>query len=156
MIGAHSMADSKYVRWYKKPAKEWIEALPVGNGRLGAMVFGKVAHERIQLNENTLWDGHKQDTTNPEALKHLPEVRRLLFKGKNQEATNHANRYLMGNPTRIKSYQSLGDLWIDTGQDESLVQDYRREVDLDTAIVKITYRIGDAHFTREIFASHPA
>src|SRR5687768_14725065 len=64
--------------WYRQPAREWMEALPVGNGRLGAMVFGAVDKERIQLNENTLWDGHRQDTTNPEALKHLPEVRRLL------------------------------------------------------------------------------
>ena len=149
-------ADARpYVLWYKKPAEEWVEALPMGNGRLGAMVFGRVAHERIQLNENTLWDGHKQDTTNPEALKHLPEVRRLLFEGKNKEATDLANQYLMGNPTRIKSYQSLGDLWIDTGQDESQVQDYRRELDLDTGIVKVSYRLGDATFTREIFVSHP-
>ena len=82
-----ALADGKarpLVLWYRQPAREWIEALPIGNGRMGAMVFGKPDHERIQLNDNTLWDGHPQDTTNPEALKHLPEVRRLLFEGKNK------------------------------------------------------------------------
>src|SRR5688572_18159008 len=72
--------------WYRQPASKWVEALPVGNGRLAAMVFGKVPVERIQLNEETLWDGYPRDTTNPEALKALPEVRRLLFEGKNREA----------------------------------------------------------------------
>jgi len=91
-------ASERLTLWYRQPAKEWIEALPVGNGRLGAMVFGKIDRERIQLNENTLWDGHPQDTNNPEALKHLPEVRRLLFAGKNQEATELADKYLMGHP----------------------------------------------------------
>src|SRR5690242_12921615 len=75
-VSSFAMADTRpNVLWYKQPARQWVEALPIGNGRLGAMVFGRVAHERIQLNDNTLWDGHKQDTTNPEALKHLPEVR---------------------------------------------------------------------------------
>lgn len=140
--------------WYRQPAKEWIEALPVGNGRLGAMVFGSPGKERIQLNENSLWDGHRQDTTNPDALKYLPEVRRLLFAGKNQEATALAEKRLMGRPDRIKSYQSLGDLWLDPG-DEAEATDYRRELDLDTGIARTTYRIGDATFTREVFASRP-
>ncbi len=140
--------------WYQQPAQEWVEALPIGNGRLGAMVFGKVDQERIQLNEDTLWDGHRQDTNNPEALKHLPEVRRLLFAGKNQEATELADKYLMGHPTGVKSYQSLGDLWLETGTTEP-VSDYRRELDLDTGTVKVTYRVGEAQFTREIFASMP-
>lgn len=140
--------------WYRQPAKEWVEALPIGNGRLGAMVFGKPDSERIQLNDNTLWDGHPQDTTNPEALKHLPEVRRLLFEGKNKEATDLADKYLMGHPSGVKSYQSLGDLWIETGHGDA-VSDYRRELDLDSGIVKVSYRADGATFTREVFASHP-
>ena len=140
------------VLWYKQPAKEWIEALPIGNGRMGAMVFGKPDHERIQLNDNTLWDGHPQDTTNPEALKHLPEVRRLLFEGKNNEATQLADKYLMGNPKGVKSYQTLGDLWIDTGHGEK-VEDYRRELDLETGIVTVSYRIGEVRYKRELYAS---
>ncbi|MGQ9523463.1 MAG: glycoside hydrolase family 95 protein [Armatimonadota bacterium] len=142
------------VLWYTRPASEWIEALPVGNGRLGAMVFGKPDGERIQLNENSLWDGHKQDTTNPDALRYLPEVRRLLFEGKNREATELAEKYLMGRPARIKSYQSLGDLWLDTGHGEQ-VDGYRRELDLDSAVVRVQYRAGDTTFTREVFASAP-
>src|SRR5689334_20388787 len=81
--------------WYTSPASVWLDALPIGNGRLGAMVFGKLDDERIQLNENTLWDGFARDTTNPEALKNLTEVRRLLFAGQNAEATKLAEG-LMG------------------------------------------------------------
>jgi alpha-L-fucosidase 2 len=139
--------------WYRQPAKAWMEALPIGSGRLGAMVFGDPARERIQLNENTLWDGHPQDTTNPEALRYLPEVRRLLFEGKNAEATALAEQHLMGSPTRIKSYQSLGDLWLDFGGGGA--DTYRRDLDLNTAISHVSYRAGGTRFDREIFASHP-
>ncbi|MGC8835215.1 MAG: glycoside hydrolase family 95 protein, partial [Armatimonadota bacterium] len=140
--------------WLRQPAKRWDTAFPVGNGRLGAMVFGGVAHERIQLNENSLWDGHKRDTTNPDALKYLPEVRRLLFEGKNREAEELAGKHLMGRPSRIKSYQSLGDLWIDTDAPEQ-VEEYRRELDLDSAVVTVSYKTADGWFTREVFASAP-
>ena len=140
--------------WYRQPAREWIEALPLGNGRLGAMVFGHVCHERLQLNENTLWDGHRQDTTNPDALKYLPEVRRLLFAGRNAEATALAQQHLMGHPMGVKSYQSLGDLWLDM-DDAETASDYRRTLDLDTGVARVSYRIGDAQYTREIFATAP-
>ncbi len=140
--------------WYKHPAREWVEARPVGNGRLGAMVFGGVLKERIQLNENSLWDGHRQDTNNPEALKHLPEVRKLLFAGRNREATDMAGKYLMGNPQRVNSYQTLGDLWIDSHVSYP-VEDYRRELDLETGIVRTSYRAGGTRFVGEVFVSHP-
>ncbi len=140
--------------WYKQPAIEWMEALPVGNGRLGAMVFGGVAKERIQLNEESLWDGHPMERNNPETLRNLPEVRRLLFAGENKKAEELADRHLMGNPKRIKSYQTLGDLFLDFG-DTGEAADYRRELDLDTGIARTTYRIGDVTFTREVFASAP-
>ncbi len=152
--------------WYRKPAPidapnpksssgtngGWLQALPIGNGRLGAMIFGGVEKERIQLNDNTLWDGHAQNTTNPEALKHLPEVRRLLFEGRNREAEELAGKFLMGNPQRVKSYQTLGDLWIESDPGGN-VEDYRRELDLSTGVVTITWRIGDARHKRELFAS---
>lgn len=77
--------------WYRRPANQWVEALPIGNGRLGAMVFGGITRERLQLNEDTLWDGYPRKATNPAALKALPEVRRLLFEGKNKEATDLAH-----------------------------------------------------------------
>jgi alpha-L-fucosidase 2 len=148
------VTDARLKLWYRAPARSWIEALPVGNGRLGAMVFGEPVSERIQLNENTLWDGHRRDTNSPEALTYLPQVRRLLFQGKNEEATALAAKHLMGRPERIKSYQTLGDLRMDF-QHPAEVRDYRRELDLDTGIVSVSYRVGDATFRREILASYP-
>ena len=100
--------------WYRKPATKWeTEALPVGNGRLAAMVFGGIDHERIQFNEETVWDGVPTDYTNPEALEALPQVQRLLFEGKNVEAKNLASKKMMGRPHKVKSYQPLCDLLLD-------------------------------------------
>lgn len=138
--------------WYQKPAEEWTAALPVGNGRLGAMVFGSVEHERIQLNEETLWDGGPRDTTNPKALAALPKVQQLLFEDKNDEATKLAGETMLGIPERIKSYQSLGELVLDFSHDGEIT-DYRRELNLDTGIARTTYRCGNATFTREVFAT---
>lgn len=138
--------------WYQKPAEEWTEALPVGNGRLGAMVFGGVARERIQFNEETLWDGGPRDTTNPQALAALPKVQQLLFEDKNDEATKLAGETMLGIPERIKSYQSLGELVIDFSHDGEIT-DYRRELNLDTGIARTTYRCGNTTFTREVFAT---
>lgn len=140
--------------WYRQPAKQWVEALPVGNGRLGAMVFGGTGHERLQLNEETVWDGYGRDVNNPAALKALPEVRRLLFEGHNEEATKLADAAMMGIPKRIKSYQSLGDLHIQFAPPGS-VGEYRRELDLDTGIAGVRYRANSVTFTREVFASAP-
>ena len=140
--------------WYEKPAAQWVEALPIGNGRIGAMIFGGVERERLQLNEDTLWDGYKRDPNNPAALKALPEVRRLLFEGKNQEATALAGRTMMGVPSGVKSYQSLGDLGLET-PGPTAVEDYRRALDLATGIASVRYRSGGATFTREVFASAP-
>ncbi|MDR0394728.1 MAG: glycoside hydrolase family 95 protein, partial [Tannerella sp.] len=106
--------NTKNLLWYRQSAKVWEEALPLGNGRLGAMVFGGVADERIQLNENTLWDGYPLDPNNPEGRRALPEVQRLLFEDKNNEAVKLAEATMMGNPKGVKSYQSLGELWFDT------------------------------------------
>ena len=140
--------------WYRQPARVWTEALPVGNGRMGAMVFGGVEDERIQLNEESLWDGYLRDTTNPKALKALAEVRRLLFEGKNEEATKLADQKMMGIPPKVHSYQTLGDLHIETPGLES-VSEYRRELDLDTGIARTTYKLRGTVVTREVFASAP-
>ena len=142
---------NNYVLWYNKPAEQWTDALPIGNGRLGAMVFGGVQRERIQLNEDTLWEGAPQDTNNPKALEALPKVQQLLFEDKNDEATKLAGETMLGVPHRIKSYQSLGDLILEFPHDE--VTDYRRELDLDTGIAKTTYRCGSVNFNREVFAT---
>ena len=140
--------------WYTQPARQWTDGLPIGNGRLGAMVFGNVPDERIQLNEDTLWDGYARDTTNPDALVALPEVRRLLFEGKNAEATKLAGEKMMGRPQGVKSYQSLGDLHLQFAGAGNVV-DYRRSLSLDTGIASTSYAIDGVHFTRDVFASTP-
>ncbi|MBV4357577.1 glycoside hydrolase family 95 protein [Pinibacter aurantiacus] len=138
------------VLWYRTSAKVWEEALPVGNGKLGAMIFGGVTDERIQLNESTLWDGFAQDASNPNALKALPEVRRLLFENKNNEAVELAGKTMMGVPSRIKPYQSLGELWFDMPVTNA--ENYTRSLDMSTAIATVQYRSAGVTYTRENFA----
>ena len=141
--------------WYRKPATDWeTQALPIGNGRMAAMVFGGVNNERIQFNEETVWDGVPIDHNNPEALEALPEVRRLLFEGKNSEATKLASQKMMGKPTRIKSYQTLADLQIVFPSTDK-VAGYRRDLDLTTGINRTRYSVEGIEFTREVFASTP-
>jgi len=140
--------------WLASAASEWHHAFPVGNGRLGAMVFGAVNRERIQLNEETLWMGGRRDTDNPDALAALPEVRRLLFAGRPREAYALAERKMMGKPWRLESYQSLADLRLNFDH-EGQISDYRRELDLDTAVARVTYRVDGIRYVREVFASHP-
>jgi alpha-L-fucosidase 2 len=117
------------------------------------MVFGRVADDRIPLNEISLWDGYPRDTTNPEALRALPEVRRLLFAGKNDDAAALAGDKLMGRPTRIRPYQPLADLWLEVPP-PSRLQGYSRQLDLQQGIARVSYR-GDGTVTREVFASTP-
>ncbi len=140
--------------WYRQPARQWVEAMPIGNGTLGGMVFGDPAEEHVQLNDHTLWAGGPKDRTNPKALDSLPKIRQLLFEGKNNEAAALAGETMMGIPPRIESYQTLGDLRLKF-DNKGEVTDYRRQLDLDTGIVTVTYRQGDAKFTREFFTSAP-
>jgi alpha-L-fucosidase 2 len=137
--------------WYSQPAQKWTEALPVGNGRLGAMVFGGIETEQLQLNEDTVWAGQPLERDRVGAYKHLAEARRLIFEGKYAEGQRIMQQEFMG-PRLIRSYQTLGDLWLKF-QPGQAITDYRRELDLDTAIARVTYRDGDASFTREVFAS---
>ena len=142
------------VLFYRQPAKEWVEALPIGNGRLGGMVFGGVPAERIQLNEDTFWSGGPYDPVNDEALEYLPKVRQLIREGRYQEAQDLADQMLMGRPRHLQAYQPLGDLrLVMDGHDRPT--DYRRELDLDRAVVRVRYRIGETTFTREMFSSAP-
>ena len=137
--------------WYDKPAAEWVEALPIGNGRLGAMVFGGVMHERLQLNEDTLWSGGPRDWNNPGAKEVLPKVRHAIWAGQYEKADELCRQ--MQGPFN-QSYQPLGNLYLDFG-DGGEATDYYRELDLDRAVVTIRYRVGEATFTREVFASFP-
>jgi alpha-L-fucosidase 2 len=138
--------------WYRRAAQRWVEALPIGNGRLGAMVFGGVAEERLQLNDDTLWAGGPKDWNNPKAREVLPEIRRAVFAGDSVTADRLAKE-MMGPFTQ--SYQPLGDLEI-VFEHGDVGRDYRRDLDLATAVATVRYTIGNATFTREILASHPA
>jgi alpha-L-fucosidase 2 len=140
--------------WYAEPAQAWVEALPVGNGRLGAMVFGGVRQERIQFNEDTLWLGAPNDYARPGSVAHLPQIRQLLFEGKQREAEQLAMQEFMSVPLRQMSYQPLADLLLDFEGHENPAE-YRRELDLDTAIATTRYRVGETEFTRQVLASHP-
>lgn len=143
-----------YKLWYQQPANIWDEALPVGNGRLGAMVFGGVYNERIQLNEESLWAGQRFNTNNPNALKDLGKIRELIFDEKINEAYELGNNSLLGTPRRFRSYQTLGDVFLSF---DSLANfsDYQRELHLNDGISKTTFRINEVTFTREVFASAP-
>ena len=140
--------------WYRQPAQEWVEALPIGNGRLGAMVFGGIQREKIQLNEDSVWSGKPVDQDKPDAAKYLPAARQLLFEGKYAEGEKLVAEKIMG--LRLEGgthcYQTLGDLELIFEQ-HSNVSDYRRELGLDGAIASVSYRVGDAAFTREVFSS---
>ncbi|HEY8995677.1 MAG TPA: glycoside hydrolase family 95 protein [Lacunisphaera sp.] len=140
--------------WYRQPAVNWVEALPVGNGRLGAMVFGGTAHERIQFNEDTVWTGQPHEYQHDGAAKFLPELRRLLAAGQQEEAHALGMKEFMGVPLRQKTYQPCGDLWLDFAG-HAAATDYIRTLDLDSAVVTVHYCVGDTVFTRETFASHP-
>lgn len=153
-FAAQALCAADPVLWYRHPAQRWGDALPVGNGRLGAMVFGGVDKERIPVNEDTIWNGKRHDRINPEALKALPEVRRLLFEGKPREAEALEEKSMMGIPNRQPPYQPLGDLKIEFSGHENPA-DYHRELNLATGIVRVNYKIGGAAFTREVFSSAP-
>ncbi len=138
--------------------KGWFEALPVGNGRLGGMVFGGVVRERIQLNESSLWDGYPRDAANPSSAKALPEVQRLMFAGQNDAAEKLADKTMNGIPLRIHPYQSLGDLFIEQldAPGDTLYTGYRRWLSLDSAVAVTQFRRGGVTYRREVFAAHPS
>lgn len=145
--------------WYREPAIEWTDALPLGNGRLGAMVHGGVGREELQLNEATLWSGGPYQPINPDALPNLQEVRTLVLTGQYADAQALANKTLMAKPHLQMSYQSAGSLFLDF-QHEAVPGSYRRRLDLETAVARTSYRllgtgISDdaAVFTRECFVS---
>lgn len=134
--GASAMRNdrpSEMTMWYNKPAAEWVEALPVGNGRLGAMVFGSVAAERLQLNEETIWTGSPYSAVKAGGAEALGKIRELIFAGKNYDAHDLFGEAMLGDPVHQQKYQPLGDLMLDFGDDPEAISDYRRELDLETA-----------------------
>lgn len=140
--------------WYRAPAQEWLEALPVGNGRLGAMVFGGTDTERLQLNEDSLWAGGPGDYARPDAVRHLAEIRRLVVEEKWNRAQRLIDAEFLGSPSEQAAYQVLGDLEL-TLAGEGEAADYERELDLETAVARTTYTRGGVRHVREVFASAP-
>ena len=143
---------ARWSLWYRQPASEWVEALPIGNGRLAAMVFGGLERERLQLNEDTLWAGGPYDPANADALQALPVVRQLIFDGKYREAHALVAEKMMAKPARQMPFQPLGDLLL-TFPEARDVTAYRRELDLDTAVARVSYVSDGVTFTREVFSS---
>ena len=149
-----SPPNAPLVLWYSKPAEAWTEALPVGNGRLAAMVFGGVNRERLQLNEGTLWAGGPYDPNSPDALSTLPKVRTLILDGKYAEATSLVSKKIMARPLGQMPYETVGDLLLSFPEGK-VVENYRRELNLDTATSTVSYSSGGVRFSREVFASAP-
>ena len=172
--------------WYKTPAPIWDNALPVGNGRLGAMVFGGAnkganngdlqaspknaplfdgsqtsgADEHLQLNESSLWRGSRADRLNPRAHNAVPQIRKLLLDSKGLDgakisaAEKMAQDDMIGVPAAMPGYSTLGDLYLRASH-QGVISDYRRQLDLATGVVRVTYAMNEVHYTREVFASVP-
>ena len=145
--------------WYERPAEKWTEALPIGNGRLGAMLFGGTTKERIQLNEDTMWAGPPVPQDRPGAYKYIAQARELIFQGKYAEAQALVQERVMGPRISPRSHQTLGDLWItvpDTSAGSAAKasgESYRRQLDLDTAVATTTFKLDGVTYKREVFAS---
>lgn len=140
--------------WYNEPAVHWTEALPVGNGSLGAMIYGGLAEEHLQFNEDTLWNGNPHEYQHEGASEVLPTLRRLLEEGKQDEAEELANERFMSVPLRQKWYQPMGDLFLVFPGHEAAT-DYRRELDLSEGIARVRYQVGKVEYKRETFSSYP-
>ncbi|WP_159884883.1 glycoside hydrolase family 95 protein [Paenibacillus puerhi] len=139
--------------WYEKPARAWTEALPIGNGRLGAMIFGKVNQERLQLNEDSVWYGGPLHGDNPEGRRYFPEVRRLLMKGQQLEAEETAQMGMMSIPKSMRPYQPLGDLQIYHDGEKKMISSYYRDLDIEEGIAHVSYCLNDVQHVREMFSS---
>ena len=153
-VAVPNTPDDGMVMWYRRPAEKWLEAMPVGNGYMGAMVFGGTAKERIALNESSYWSGRPHDYNDSNAVRYFPQIRRLVADGKFQEAEKMVDAHFLGIPGAQQAYQPIGDLSLVFDGSEK-AEDYRRELDMETGIVKINYRVGDVLFSREVFMSYP-
>ncbi|MCU4155777.1 glycoside hydrolase family 95 protein [Carboxylicivirga sp. A043] len=143
---------SNHQLWYKQPAEKWLDALPVGNGRLGAMVFGKTTNERIQLNEDSMWPA-AMDWSEPDGTEDdLQDIRELLFKEKHQEADKlFVDKF--SRKTVLRSHQTMGDLWLDFNHKN--ISDYRRQLDINQAIANTSYKTNGYQFMQKVFVSAP-
>lgn len=140
---------------FNSPANDWSEAIPIGNGKLGAMIYGTIKQEILQLNEDSIWSDGPMERENPDAKQYLPLIRELLFKGEVKEAERLATFALSATPPSQGHYEPLGFLYIDFGIDEDKVERYIRELDLERAIAKVNFRLNGLKYEREYFASYP-
>lgn len=141
--------------WYNQEAKNWNEALPIGNGFLGGMIFGGIRSERVQLNEDSVWNGGKRDRNNPDSQKYLDTVREYLFNGKIREAEKLAAKSMYGTPEGERFYQTLGDLQIRFVHSGGDISGYTRSLDIENAVASVEYSMGQTAYKREYFASYP-
>lgn len=148
--GVRHLSNKNKKLWYKKPAEEWVESLPIGNGRLGGMIYGGIKQERISLNEDTLWAGTPREADNIKAFQYLDETRKLIFEGKYQEAQTIIENHMLGPWSH--SYQAMGDLHLEF-KHSSQANGYERQLDLSTAIFQTEFTNHGVHFTRETFVS---
>ena len=144
--------DEPLKLWYDTPAKQWVEALPIGNGRLGAMVYGDPTHEELQLNEETVWGGSPHNNVNPLAKDHLDEIRSLIFEGKNAQAQELCGKYISAQQANGMPYQTVGSLKLHFIGIDS-VSNYYRELDITNAIATTTFTADGTDYRRESFAS---
>jgi alpha-L-fucosidase 2 len=152
---AHAQQDKDLKLWYRQPAGErWENALPVGNGRLGAMVYGNVELENIQLNEQTVWSGSPNQNNYPQMLNVLPEVRKLIFGGRQAEAQRLLEKEVKFTKSGGQMFEPVGNLRLAFDGQESF-SDYRRELDIGRAIAKTTYTVNGVQYSREVLASLP-
>ena len=140
------------ILWYDKPATEWTEALPLGNGRLGAMVYGTASKEHLQLNEESLWAGEPTDVYPGGFSENVRQLQRLVLEGKILEAQHFGLSRLTQSPTSFRSYEPLADLWIEMDH-TSKIEDYRRQLDLQTGVASVQYRVDGVQIKRDIFIS---
>jgi alpha-L-fucosidase 2 len=153
----HETSDSKeMVVWYDKPAGDaWQDGLLIGNGYMGANVFGRVQNERIALNESTFWSGRPHDYNDPDAHDYFEKIKELVFAGKFKEAEAMVNEHFYGRPVAQQAYQPLGDLLLNFALSGDSIKDYYRELDMETGVVKVSYMDGEVKMTREVFMSYP-
>src|SRR4051812_33725303 len=152
-----AMADDDLRLWYEKPASpkwEQQEALPIGNGYMGAEIFGGIVDERIQFNECTLWTGKPHDYVREGAGDVLEEIRKLVFENNEKQVIPIVREQFLSDPVRQKAYQPFGDLRLHFPGHE-YATDYIRELDLNTAIARVKYRLGETTYVREVLASYP-
>ena len=150
---SYSQEKPSYKLWYKQPAKVWTEALPIGNGRLGGMVFGNYKHEVIQMNEESVWAGSKINNNNSQSAGRLPEIQKAIFENRFADAKDLATKYMVGTPARVRSYQPLGNWTFNFSWNDKAPEAYKRSLNLNEGVHETTYTIDGNTISKKVFVS---